>query len=87
MFITHLTIQAESGQQVEVRRTEAGALVSCEAFAIELPRDADREDAFGVALHAAGVLYGTDPRRGGRVRATNSMVHDVLNEIERVAGR
>jgi hypothetical protein len=30
------------------------------------------------------VVYGTDRR--GRAAATNSMVHDVLNEIERVAG-
>jgi hypothetical protein len=30
------------------------------------------------------VVYGTD--RHGRPAATNSMVHEVLNEMERVAG-
>ena len=36
------------------------------------------------AVEVAKAVYGTDRR--GRAAATNSMVHDVLNEMERVAG-
>ena len=47
-------------------------------------RDEDRDDRYAKAVEVAKVVYGTD--RCGRAAATNSMVHDVLNEMERVAG-
>ena len=45
----------------------------------------ERDARFAVALKVAGLVYGLDPKRGGPM-ATNSMVHDVMNEIERIAG-
>jgi hypothetical protein len=47
-------------------------------------RDDSREDRYAQAVEVAKAVYGSDRR--GRAAATNSMVHDVLNEMERVAG-
>jgi hypothetical protein len=49
-----------------------------------IARDEDREARYAKAVEVAKAVYGTDRR--GRAAATNSMVHDVLNEMERIAG-
>ena len=51
---------------------------------IEVERSDDREYRFAVAYNAAKLIYGVDRR--GEPNATNSMIHDVISEIERVAG-
>ena len=50
----------------------------------EFRRDESREARYAKACIVATRVYGTD--RHGRPAATNSMIHDVMNEIERVAG-
>jgi len=81
-------------QDVTIRRTERGAEVTIEQFTrhagrqdiciAHIARDDDRDARYAKAAEVAKVVYGTDRR--GRAAATNSMVHDVMNEIERVAG-
>ncbi len=82
------------GQDISIRRTERGAEVTIEQNTrhagrqdiciAHIARDEDREARYAKAVEVAKVVYGTDRR--GRAAATNSMVHDVLNEMERVAG-
>jgi len=43
-----------------------------------------REDRYAVAWNAAKVICGTTKR--GEPNATNSMIHDLLDQIDRVAG-
>ena len=50
----------------------------------EVRADEDRETRFWKAYEVAKVLCGRT--RKDEPNATNSMIHDVLNEIERVAG-
>jgi hypothetical protein len=64
-------------QDISIRRTERGAEVTIEQHT----RRAGKQD---ICIEVAKLVYGTDRR--GRAAATNSMVHDVLNEMERVAG-
>jgi len=81
-------------QDVTIRRTERGAEVTIEQHTrregrqdiciAHIARDDDRDARYAKASEVAKVVYGTD--RKGRAAATNSMVHDVMNEIERVAG-
>ena len=81
-------------QDITIRRTERGAEVTIEQFTrragrqdiciAHIARDDDRDARYAKADEVAKVVYGTDRR--GRAAATNSMVHDVMNEIERVAG-
>ena len=81
-------------QDITIRRTDRGAEVTIEQHTrragrqdiciAHIVRDENRESRYAKATEVAKVLYGTDRR--GRAAATNSMVHDVLNEIERVAG-
>lgn len=89
------TIVIEGVQDdVKITRTDAGAVVTVDRFTrsagkhdhviADVGRDEDREARYAKAAEVAKVVYGTDRR--GRANATNSMVHDVLNEIERVAG-
>jgi hypothetical protein len=83
MFIKQIVIEGVEGD-VEIRRTERGAVVSANDVEIEVARDDSREERYAVAYNAARVVCGTTKR--GEPNATNSMIHDVLNEIERVAG-
>jgi len=83
MFIKQIVIEGVEGD-VEVRRTERGAVVIANDVEVEVARDDSREERYAVAWNAAKVLCGTTKR--GEPNATNSMIHDVLNEIERVAG-
>ena len=81
-------------QDISIRRTERGAEATIEQHTrragrqdiciAHITRDEDRESRYAKAAEVAKVVYGTDRR--GRAAATNSMVHDVLNEMERVAG-
>ena len=76
-----IIVSATERQQEEIANLLAGLEKS-----ISLP---DRQNVvvpveFAKATEVAKVVYGTDRR--GRAAATNSMIHDVMNEIERVAG-
>jgi hypothetical protein len=81
-------------QDVKISRTQRGAEVTIERNTrhagrqdiciANIARDEDREARYPKALEVAKVVYGTD--RKGRVNATNSMVHEVVEAIERVAG-
>lgn len=93
MNIKTIVIEGTS-EDIKISRTETGATVSVERFLqsagkhdsvlAEFGRDESREARYAKACIVATHVYGTDRR--GRPAATNSMVHDVLNEIERVAG-
>ena len=81
-------------QDISIRRTERGAEVTIEQHTrragkqdiciAHIARDENRESRYAKATEVAKVVYGTDRR--GRAAATNSMVHEVLTEMERVAG-
>jgi hypothetical protein len=81
-------------KDIKISRTERGAEVTIEQFTrragrqdvciAHIARDEDRDARYAKAVEVAKVVYGTDRR--GRAAATNSMVHNVLNEMERVAG-
>lgn len=83
MFIKQLTIEGVEGD-VEIRRTDCGANVIANDVEVEVDRNDSREQRYQVAWNAAKVVCGTTKR--GEPNATHSMIHDVLNEIERVAG-
>jgi hypothetical protein len=98
MTITSMTITDHEGS-VEIRRTDRGAeafmqvsletldegLVEAPALIAWIDRDnPSRDDRYAAAAMVASQIYGQDKR--GRVRATNSMVHAVLTEMERIAG-
>jgi hypothetical protein len=89
------TIMIEGHEKdVKISRTERGAEVTIEQNTrhagrqdiclAHIARDEDRDARYAKAVEVAKAVYGTDRR--GRAAATNSMVHDVLNEMERVAG-
>ena len=81
-------------QDISIRRTTQGAEVTIEQHTRRagrqdicvayITRDEDRESRYAKAAEVAKLVYGTDRR--GRAAATNSMVHEVLAEMERVAG-
>ena len=93
MNIKTIVIEGQE-KDVTISRTERGAEVTIEENTrhagrqdiciAHIARDEDRDARYAKAVEVAKVVYGTD--RHGRAAATNSMVHDVLNEIERVAG-
>jgi hypothetical protein len=86
MFIKQIVIEGVLGD-VEIRRTERGAVVIANDIELDVDRgdsDGDRAARYAVAWNTAKVLCGTTKR--GEPNATNSMIHDVLSEIERVAG-
>lgn len=97
MRIRSIVIEGDRGH-VEIAGTEAGAVVGTgqclparpqrlaefqRRVVCEVGREEDREDRFEKACQVAGVLYGATR---GKPNATNSMVHDVLDLIDRVAG-
>ncbi len=81
-------------QDVKINRTERGAEVTIEQntrhagrqdiCVAHIARDENRESRYAKAAEVAKLVYGTDRR--GQAAATNSMIHDVLNEMKRVAG-
>lgn len=90
MRISQITIEGTKGQ-VAITRTQTGAAITLGAggtgdgaFQIcEVGRDEDADARYAKARTVAGAVYGTTR---GRPNATNSMVHDVMSEIDRVAG-
>jgi len=89
MFIKQITIEGVEGD-VEILRIDNGALVtSGNDILCEVRADEDREKRFWKAYEVARIVCGQVRDRRTRKmvpNATNSMIHDVLNEIERVAG-
>ena len=84
MFIKQITIEGVEGD-VEIMHTDDGALATeGDRILCELRRDEDDEARFAKAREVAKVVCGTTD--GGEPNATNSMIHDVLRELERVAG-
>jgi len=84
MFIKQITIEGVEGD-VEIIRIENGAIVtSGNRILCDVRDDEHRESRFEKASEVAKIVCGTD--RKGRPNATNSMIHDVLREMERVAG-
>ena len=83
MFIKKIVIEGVEGD-VAISRTETGAVVTANDIDAAIDRDMTREDRYAVAWNAAKVICGTTKR--GEPNATNSMIHDVLDQIDRVAG-
>jgi hypothetical protein len=93
MNIKTIVIEGTS-EDIKISRTETGATVSVERFSrgegkhdsvlAEFGRGENREARYAKACIVATHVYGADRR--GRPAATNSMVHEVMNEIERIAG-
>ena len=89
MFIKQITIEGVEGS-VEIIRAEDGALITSGTRALcEITRAETPETRYLKAHEVARVICGQcRDRSTGRMvpNATNSMIHHVLNEIERVAG-
>ncbi len=83
MTITQITIKGVEGD-VEIHAADYGAQILFGETCLELARGASDEERWTAATAAARAIYGGD--RHGRPNATNSMIHSVRTEIERVAG-
>ena len=83
MFIKKIVLEGADGD-VEISHTERGALVAADGVEAEVAKTDSREERYSVAYNAAKVLCGTTKR--GEPNATNSMIHEVLDLIDRVAG-
>jgi hypothetical protein len=93
MNIKTIVIEGTS-EDIKISRTETGATASVERLSrsagkhdsvlAEFGRDESREARYAKACIVATHVYGTD--RQGRVAATNSMVHEVMTQIQVVAG-
>ena len=83
MFIKQITIEGVEGD-VEILRIDGGALVTANDVERFISSAASDRELWEVAWNAAKVLCGM---RGELPNASNSMVHDIQREIERVAGR
>lgn len=93
MKIKRIVIEG-SEEDITVRATTDGAAASVvrmsraegrlDKVIADFRRDESREARYAKAAEVAKYVYGRDRR--GQAAATNSMVHDVLNEIERIAG-
>jgi|GEM_PF-4157979 len=82
MLIKEITLAGEINDVV-VRRTERGALIITNDVEIEVERRGEREERWGTARNMAAVVYGTGRR--GNPNASSSMIHEILQLIERVA--
>lgn len=92
MFIKQITIEGVEGD-VEILRIDGGALVTISGggneILCEVRCDEDRDTRFWKAYEVAKVVCGRCRNRKTKKEipnATNSMIHEVLAEIERVAG-
>lgn len=84
MKIKSIVIEGTTGD-IAIVANERGAHVMAGSECIAaFDRDEPREARHAKALVVAAEVYGLD--RKGRPAATNSMVHEVLDAIERVAG-
>lgn len=77
----NLEIEARPDGAMVSRTTDGPGVGLIERLGLMQESDTD-EAKWMLAETAAGVIYGTD--RKGRALATNSMIHDLLREIERV---
>ena len=84
MFIKQIIIEGVDGD-VAITRMEcgSGAIVSANDVDVLVTRNASRKDLFEVAYNAARIICGETDE--GEPNATNSMIHDVMREIERIA--
>ena len=83
MFIKTIVIDGVEGD-VTITRTETGASVEANGVSVDVSPNDPKEDRYNIAFNAAKVICGTTKR--GEPNATRSMINDVLDEIERVAG-
>jgi hypothetical protein len=84
MFIKQVVVEGVAGD-VEITHVEQAARVTVGGRVICELRPTDNDDTrWAAAVVAAAKICGTDRR--GRPNATNSMIHDVLRELKRVAG-
>ena len=93
MKIKHIVIE-DHEEDITVRTTTDSAAASVvrmsraedhfDKVIAEFHRDESREARYAKAAEVAKHVYGRDRR--GQAAATNSMVHEVMSEIERIAG-
>jgi hypothetical protein len=84
MYIRSIEIDGVE-ENVTIAHTDEGALVTAgNRVLFEMRRDEDRDSRWAKALIAAAAILGRDKK--GRPAGTNSMIYEVLNELERVAG-
>ena len=84
MKIKAITIEGHKGD-VQIHANDKGAFVIHGLLCIAaFDRREPGEARYPKALEVAKAVFGTD--RQGRANATNSMVHEVIDAIERVAG-
>ena len=87
MFIRMIEIDGVE-ENVTITHTDEGAAVRSALdgrVICTVGRHEPSESRFAKACQAAKLILGTD--RHGRAAGTNSMLHEVMNEIDRVAGR
>ncbi len=84
MFYKQIVIEGVEGD-VAITHTDEGAAVSAGGRVLcQVGRREDEQARFAKAYEVAKVVCGADAK--GRPSATNSMICDVMTEIERVAG-
>lgn len=84
MTIKSIVIEGMEGD-IDISRTTTGAHAMLGHVCIaHITREETAESRYAKAKVVAGAIYGTG--RKGNVNATNSMIHGVLQEMERVAG-
>jgi len=93
MNIKTITIEGLS-EDIKISQTDAGAKIVAERWDLNgvktdhaimgFARDEDRDAQYAKAVEVAGLVYGVDCH--GRTFATDSMIHEVMNAIELVAG-
>ncbi len=93
MFVKAIVIEGTE-RDVKISRTERGAEVTIDQYTrragkqaiciAHIDRDENVGSRFDKAREVAKCILGAD--RHGRPLATNSMIHDILREMERVAG-
>lgn len=83
MTIKQITIKGVNGD-VEIHAADYGAQILFGETCLKLARGASDYERWTAAVAAAKAIYGAD--RHGHPNATNSMLHSVRTEIERVAG-
>ena len=83
MQIKQITIGGIDGDVI-ITRSDARATICAKGLEVEVDRSSERDQRYDIARRVARAVYGT--ARRGEPNATNSMIHDILREIERVAG-
>jgi hypothetical protein len=84
MFIRSIEIDGVE-ENITIAHTDHGALAMAgNRVLFEMQRTEPPESRYAKAYEAAKLICGRD--KSGRPCATNSMIHEVLAELERVAG-